>query len=63
LVSSERQRPVLESEDAINAVLAANGHNLRLLRRWLERLFADLLGRLASLPSIATVRTQAPAGA
>lgn len=49
--------------DAINALLAATGHNLRLLRRWLDRLFADLLDRLASLPSIATVSTRALAGA
>ena len=29
--------------DAINAVLSAAGHNLRLLRRWLARLLALLL--------------------
>jgi IS5 family transposase len=33
--------------DAINLVLAAAGHNLRLLRAWLIRLFAFLLGLLA----------------
>jgi transposase, IS5 family len=32
--------------DAINALLAAVGHNLRLLRRWLAWLFALLLGTL-----------------
>ena len=34
--------------DAINAVLAAVGHNLRLLRRWLECLLALLLAALLS---------------
>jgi IS5 family transposase len=33
--------------DAINLVLAAAGHNLRLLRAWLIRLLAFLLSRLA----------------
>jgi transposase, IS5 family len=33
--------------DAINAILAAVGHNLRLLRRWLARLLALLLAALA----------------
>ena len=33
--------------DAINAVLSAAGHNLRLLRRWLARLFATLICVLA----------------
>jgi IS5 family transposase len=32
--------------DAINAMLAAAGHNLRLLRRWLTRLLALCLGLL-----------------
>jgi IS5 family transposase len=32
--------------DAINALLAAVGHNLRLLRRWLAWLCALLLGAL-----------------
>src|SRR3954451_22976263 len=35
--------------DAINAILAAVGHNLRLLRRWLAWLFALLLGALIAL--------------
>jgi IS5 family transposase len=33
--------------DAINLVLAAAGHNLRLLRAWLIRRLAFLLGLLA----------------
>jgi IS5 family transposase len=33
--------------DAINAILAAVGHNLRLLRRWLERLIALSLAMLS----------------
>jgi hypothetical protein len=33
--------------DAINLVLAATGHNLRLLRAWLIRLLAVLLSLLA----------------
>jgi IS5 family transposase len=33
--------------DAINLVLSAAGHNLRLLRAWLIRLLAVLLSRLA----------------
>jgi IS5 family transposase len=43
--------------DAINVTLAAAGHNLRLLRAWLIRLFAFLLsllvisGPAAQLPS------------
>ena len=40
--------------DAINVVLAAAGHNLRLLRAWLARLFALLLAsseRCSRLPS------------
>ena len=32
--------------DAINAMLSAAGHNLRLLRRWLARLFAALIRML-----------------
>jgi IS5 family transposase len=34
--------------DAVNAVLAAAGHNLRLLRAWLARLFAVLLALLVA---------------
>ena len=43
--------------DAINVVLAAAGHNLRLLRAWLIRLLAFLVsllainGPVAQLPS------------
>jgi IS5 family transposase len=36
--------------DAINAVLAGVGHNLRLLRRWLERLLALLVSWLVHAP-------------
>jgi IS5 family transposase len=39
--------------DAINPVLAAAGHNLRLLRAWLIRL-------LAFLPSLIAISTTAP---
>ena len=42
--------------DAINALLAAAGHNLRLLRRWLAQLFAVLLAAM-----LGAVRTP-PAG-
>jgi IS5 family transposase len=35
------------SGDAINVILAAAGHNLRLLRAWLIRLLALLLSLLA----------------
>jgi IS5 family transposase len=34
--------------DAINALLAAAGHNLRLLRRWLAQPFAVLLAAMRS---------------
>jgi len=40
--------------DAINALLAAAGHNLRLLRRWLAQLFAVLLAAM-----LGAVRTPA----
>jgi IS5 family transposase len=35
--------------DAINAVLAGAGHNLRLLRRWLAQLFVRLVSWLAAM--------------
>lgn len=38
--------------DAINLVLTAVGHNLRLLRAWLKRLFAFLLSLLANTAPI-----------
>jgi IS5 family transposase len=43
--------------DAINAILAAVGHNLRLLRRWLARLIAFWLTS-SRLPHIATLSWQ-----
>jgi IS5 family transposase len=43
--------------DAINAILAAAGHNLRLLRRWLTCLIAFWLAS-SPLPLIATPRRQ-----
>ena len=43
--------------DAINAILAAVGHNLRLLRRWLARLIAFWLAALR-LPLIGTLSWQ-----
>ena len=42
--------------DAANLVLAAAGHNLRLLRAWLAWLLALLLGLLAAACQIAEVR-------
>ena len=42
--------------DAINAVLVAVGHNLRLLRRWLARLLALLLAVLAMGPTAQRIR-------
>jgi transposase, IS5 family len=42
--------------DAINALLAAVGHNLRLLRAWLARLLAFLLGLLAAAASVTGLR-------
>jgi transposase, IS5 family len=42
--------------DAANAILAAAGHNLRLLRAWLAWLLALLLGLLAAACQIAEVR-------
>jgi IS5 family transposase len=44
--------------DAINLVLAAAGHNLRLLRAWLIRLLAFLLSLLAI--SATAARTTTP---
>jgi IS5 family transposase len=46
--------------DAVNVVLAAAGHNLRLLRAWLAWLLASLLGLLAAARQIAGAR-QLPA--
>lgn len=42
--------------DAINAVLVAVGHNLRLLRRWLARLLALLLAALAMASTAQSLR-------
>jgi IS5 family transposase len=44
--------------DTINVVLAAAGHNLRLLRAWLIRLLAFLLSLLAI--SVTTAPTPTP---
>ena len=44
--------------DAANAILAAAGHNMRLLRAWLAWLLAFLLGLLT--PSHQTVNGRKP---
>jgi IS5 family transposase len=49
--------------DAINALLAAVGHNLRLLRRWLARLFAVLLSLLVAADQGARAGPRRPASA
>lgn len=50
------------SGDAINVILAAAGHNLRLLRAWLIRLLAFLLSLLAlSAPTAPTPTSQSAA--
>jgi IS5 family transposase len=49
--------------DAGNVVLAAAGHNLRLLRAWLARLFAVLLTLLAAARQTAAPRQGQPAAA
>jgi len=49
--------------DAANVVLAAAGHNLRLLRAWLAWLFAFLLGLLAAAHRTGTARLPRPAAA
>jgi len=49
--------------DAINALLAAVGHNLRLLRRWLARLFAVLLSLLVAADQGTTAGPRRPASA
>jgi IS5 family transposase len=49
--------------DAVNVVLAAAGHNLRLLRRWLARLLALLLGLLSAAHRTGAVRLPRPAAA
>jgi IS5 family transposase len=43
--------------DAANVILAAAGHNLRLLRAWLAYLFAFLLGLLVAIHRTATARS------
>ena len=43
--------------DAINVILAAAGHNLRLLRAWLIRLLAFLISLLAMTRPMATPRS------
>jgi IS5 family transposase len=45
------------SGDAVNVILAAAGHNLRLLRAWLIRLLALLLSLLAIRGPVATWRS------
>jgi IS5 family transposase len=49
--------------DAVNVVLAAAGHNLRLLRAWLAWLFAFLLSLLAAAHRAAAARPPRPAAA
>jgi len=46
--------------DAINAILAAVGHNLRLLRRWLARLIALLLAAFAMPSNVRNFRPSPP---
>ena len=46
--------------DATNLVLAAAGHNLRLLRAWLKRLLAFLLSLLAGAHSTGAARQARP---
>ena len=43
-----RNFPLGIAGDAINAILAGVGHNLRLLRRWLIRLLCALLAQLTA---------------
>jgi IS5 family transposase len=47
--------------DAINLILAAAGHNLRLLRAWLSRLLAVLLGLLTLSPPTLPAPSAQPA--
>ena len=62
----ERNRLAGAAGDAINAVLAAAGHNLRLLLAWLRLLCACILAALRShlrrsgVPVAATVLPTAP---
>jgi IS5 family transposase len=49
--------------DAANVILAAAGHNLRLLRAWLAWLFAFLLSLLAAAHRTAAARLPRPAAA
>ena len=49
--------------DAVNVVLAAAGHNLRLLRAWLARLFAALLALLVAARQTAAPHQGQPAAA
>ena len=49
--------------DAANAILAAAGHNLRLLRAWLARLLAFLLGLLTPSPQTGDGRQPRPQAA
>ena len=49
--------------DAANVVLAAAGHNLRLLRAWLAWLLALLLGLLAAAHRAVAARLQRTAAA
>jgi IS5 family transposase len=49
--------------DAINVILAAAGHNLRLLRAWLARLLALLLSLVVALGQAAVVRQPETAAA
>jgi IS5 family transposase len=48
--------------DAINLVLAAAGHNLRLLRAWLIRLFAVLISLRAISAPVPPLPSPQPAG-
>jgi transposase, IS5 family len=47
--------------DVINALLAAAGHNLRLLRAWLAWLLALLLGLLAAAASVTSLQPRGSA--
>jgi transposase, IS5 family len=49
--------------DAVNAMLAAAGHNLRLLRAWLARLFAALLALLVAARQATAPHQGQPAAA
>ncbi len=51
-----RNFPLGTGGDAANLVLAAAGHNLRLLRAWLARLLAFLLSLLPAACQIVGVR-------